>query len=143
MRKLQRYSAAAGLLSLAVSIGTSSSAQTSFASSNNPTAKLRIEKLDDTATVLHVSQNRESVNYVPISQNCVLLDRSTGIAYPLQALDFEIEKSSDNEHHKLVFAPFKDGISRFELVDPTKPNAALYFKDILADPTALAGLAEQ
>ncbi len=131
MRKQHRYSASAGLLALAVSIGTNTSAQTTFASSNNPSATLRIEAANHEQTVVHVRQHRDNINYVPLSQNTVLRDKATGISYPLRSLDVSVDPSSKVEVQTLSFSPFLEPAATFELLDPTRPNQALYFKEVV------------
>jgi len=131
MRRLHRtYATAAGLLALALCVTEPGTAQTTFASSNNPAASLSVQQQNKEATVVHVSQTRTSVSYVPLSQNTVLRDPQTGISYPLQGLDVEIERATLTEHYTLRFAPFIDVVGYVELLDPTNVNGALYFKAI-------------
>ena len=128
-----------GLLALAVSIGTAAGAQTTFASSNNPSASLRIERSDRAGTRIYVEQARGSAAYQPVSQQTVLRDPETGVSYPLQALDSEVSPNGTTEHHTLTFAPFLDTVGDFELVDPTRPADALYFKGIRREEGLVVG----
>ena len=130
MRKPDFTSPRNGLLALALSVGTVISAQTTFESSNNPAASLRIEQIDGGATVVHVRQSRASAAYVPVSQGTVLRDKLTGVACVLRSLDVEIDEQSQVEHYTLTFDPFLDEVTQFELLDPRNPNASLYFSRI-------------
>ena len=119
-----------GLFALAVSIGSSAGAQTTFSSSNNPEASVRIESLAASATILRIEQARGSVGYRPLSSSTVLRDSQTGVSYPLEGLDSEVLPKGDTEVFTLKFAPFLDPVARFELIDPKHTNQHLYIKDI-------------
>ena len=136
-----------GLFALALSIGVSGSAQTTFSSSNNPAAQLRVERLTEQGTVIRIEQNRSAVGYQALSQESVLRDPATGISYPLRGLDSEVlpactelvDGTGEKEIVTLQFAPFLDPISRFELIDPAAPTQSLYVKGIeFTTPDAIA-----
>ena len=66
-------------------------AQTTFATSNNTTASLQIDRLDQDATVVTITQKRGTASYVELSQNTVIKDQQTGIAYNMVMLDCNID----------------------------------------------------
>lgn len=143
MRNFKRRPLHLGLFALAVSVGTASSAQTTFRSSNNPAAALSVERVAPSGTVLRIRQRRGSMAYFPLSQNTVLRDPATGISYPLRGLDSEVLPKGDVEVVTLRFSPFSESVPTFELLDPERPAQALYFKGVrLAAPDEITAAKE-
>jgi len=105
-------------------------AQTTFATSNNTTASLQIDRLDQDATVVTITQKRGTASYVELSQNTVIKDQQTGIAYNMVMLDCNIDPNTEIETTHLTFRPFLDGHGNFDLLDPSNQNASLFFSRI-------------
>ena len=105
-------------------------AQTTFATSNNTTASLHVDRLDHDATVITITQKRGTASYVELSQNTVIKDPQTGIAYNMIMLDCNIDPITDIETHHLTFRPFLDEIESFDLLDTSNPNASIFFSRI-------------
>jgi len=130
MRKLT-YAKAMVLLLVCTAIAMPNLyAQTTFATSNNTTASIQIDRLDQEATVVTITQKRSNASYVELSQNSVIKDKQTGIAYNLVMLDSNIDPITDIETTQLTFRPFLDGHSDFDLLDPSNQNASLFFSRI-------------
>ncbi|MFK8055546.1 MAG: hypothetical protein AB8F78_05445 [Saprospiraceae bacterium] len=105
-------------------------AQTTFETSNNPSASIHVERIDQDATLVTITQKRGNASYVELSQNTVIKDQQTGIAYNLVMLDCNIDPHTDIETHHLTFRPFLDGTGDFDLLEPCNQNASLFFSKI-------------
>jgi len=111
-------------------------AQTTFATSNNPSASIHVDRLDQDATLVTITQKRGNASYVELSQNTVIKDPSTGIAYNLVLLDCNIDPLTDVETHHLTFRPFLDQVANFDIIEPSNQNGSLFFSRInVIEPT--------
>jgi hypothetical protein len=130
MRKLHTLRFAAAAVICATLFSNATMAQTTFATSNNPEASIEVNRIDNEATIVTISQDRRSSTYVQVSQNTVIKDRETGIAYMMTFLESSVDPDTYIETQRLTFRPFLDGATSFELLDPRKVNENLYFSRV-------------
>jgi hypothetical protein len=130
MRKLTNAKAVVALLVCSAFALHNLTAQTTFETSNNTSASLHVDRLDQDATVITITQKRGTASYVALSQNTVIKDPQTGIAYNMVLLDCNIDPHTDIETHHLTFRPFLDEIESFDLLDVTNPNSSIFFSKI-------------
>ncbi len=141
MRKLTNVKTVVALLVCSAFALPNLKAQTTFATSNNTTASIHVDRLDQDATVITITQKRGTASYVELSQNTVIKDPETGIAYNMVLLDCNIDPITDIETHHLTFSPFLDEIKSFDLLDPSNANASIFFSRIKFSESS-DGLAE-
>jgi len=130
MRKLTYAKAAVVVLACLAFAGNVLCAQTTFATTNNASANITIDRMDHDATVITISQQRGTASYVELSQNTVVKDPRTGIAFKLVMLDCNIDPHTNIETHHLTFSPFLDEIGAFDFIDPMDQNASLFFSKV-------------
>ena len=130
MRKLTYAKAVVVVLANLAFAGTNLCAQTTFATTNNTNANITIDRMDHDATVITITQQRGTASYVELSQNTVVKDPQTGIAFKLVMLDCNIDPTTDIETHHLTFSPFLDEVGTFDFIDPLNQNASLFFSKV-------------
>ncbi len=139
MRKLPRLLAGLSALAFGLSLPMSASAQTTFLSTNDPTASLAVEVLPNGQTAVVVTRAIRDDAMMPVSEGTVLRDASSGISYEMRDRIVQVSKNGKLETTTAVFRPFDKGVTQFDLIDPLLQQRSLYITQI--EHVALGALA--
>ena len=139
MRRLTTRAAAALALGLAT-YAPQVRAQTTFASTNDPSATIRLEFAADHRAVVTIVRAARAPRALPISGAVALRDLATGIAHPAEAIESEVSKDGLLVSTRVVFTGVETSVTLFDLLDVARQQEHLYFTKIrIADTDDLAG----
>ena len=130
MRKLHPWIAAACACAITAAACVTASAQTTFASSNDHTASLRVERTADLGTVVILTRAHRDPQPAPFSERTILRDPATGIGYDLRRQSSRRSKDGRTETVRAVFRLLDADVETFDLMDPHLQQQALYISQI-------------
>ncbi len=142
MRKTPRLLAGLGALALGLGLTSAASAQTTFQSSNDPTATIAVEVLEGNRTLVTVTRALREETPMTLSPGTVLRDNAGGISYEMRDRHVQVSKNGRLETVTATFRGFDAGVRQFDLIDPMLQQRSLYITQIEHVPTDAVALAQ-
>ncbi len=134
MRKLHRLLAGLSVIAFGLSLPASARAQTTFLHSNDPTASISVEVLEDGRTAVIITRALRDDPMMTLSEGTVLRDLAGGISYEMRERLVDVSKNGQLEIITAVFRKFDGGVKQFDLIDPRLQQRSLFIAQIEYTP---------